>query len=520
MSANITRRKLLKGASAAVAAGAIAPTAARAQMAPRSIVVALPVYPVSLAPVLNNFTPTLRTQYNVFDTLLMLDFQDNMAVRPALAEEWRRVDDRTMDLRLRPGVRFHDGGLLTANDVAFTFSNVHLNGSGDGAPTVHGQYQANIERVEALDDLTVRVTTRAPDPILDTRLAAWTTQIASRAAFEAAGGWAGWQHAPIGTGPYRIADVETDVRLVLEAFEDYWGGEPPFSRIEFRVVSELAARINGLRAGDYDLITDVLPDQFAQIEADPELEVVGGPIANILSTNIDTYGPWLSDVRVRRAMSLAVDRDLIIETLWDGRVDVPSGFQHPAFGDLYMLDYPAPRSDPDEARRLLREAGYAGERLTYRTQVDQYPAELATTQILVEMFRNVGLEFEISVRENWSQILERPLNAVWNGSTFMAMPDPLGMLWRLYGPSGFAQARARSWTNAEFNALGARLESTLNADDRRQINRRMMDIVQFDDPPFVILHNNGFFYGKRREVPWATYESYLMDFGPFNPAAG
>ncbi len=517
MPLSLTRRTALKGAAAAAAAGTIPASAARAQAAPRSIVVALPVYPVTMAPVLNNFTPTLRTQYNVFDTLLMLDFQNNMAVQPGLAETWRRVDDRTMELQLRSGVRFHDGSPLTAEDVVFTFSETHLNGP-EGAPTVHGQYQANIERVEALDDMTVRVTTRAPDPILGSRLAAWTTQIASRAAFDAAGGWSGWQHRPIGTGPYRIAEAETDVRLVLEAFEDYWGGAPPFDRIEFRVVSELAARVNGLRAGDYDLITDVMPDQFGQIEADPDLEVIGGPIANIRQINLDTTGPWLSDVRVRRAMSLAVDRDLIIESLWGGRVDVPRGFQHPAFGSLYIPDYPAPRFDPDEARQLLREAGYSGEPLQFRTQVDQYPAELETTQIVVEMYRQVGLEFEISVRENWGQMLETPIHAAINGSTFMAMPDPLGMLWRLYGPNGFAQARTGMWTNAEFNQIGARLESTIDPDERREIHRRMMDIVQFEDPPFVTLHNNGFFYGKRRDVPWQPYESYFMDFGPFNPA--
>ena len=137
---------------------------------------------------------------------------------------------------------------------------------------------STIETVEAIDARTVRVTSSVTDPVLELRLTAWGSQIVSKAAFEAAGGFQGFATAPVGTGPYRVKSFSADA-IELEAHADYWGGKPAIDRIIYRSAPELSSRIAGLASRDFDLIGDVPADQFAPVQNDAELEIVGGPIA-------------------------------------------------------------------------------------------------------------------------------------------------------------------------------------------------------------------------------------------------
>ncbi|WEX08669.1 ABC transporter substrate-binding protein [Chelativorans sp. AA-79] len=483
----------------------------------RTLKVGMSGFPPTVEPVLVTHTATRRVVSQMFDTLIAFDQTPRMALRPALAERWERVSGRALRLFLREGVTFHDGGAFTAEDVAFSLSPQHLLGPDMAGNATAMETLETIDRVEIVNSHTVIIHTKIEDALLEKRLASWGAEIVSKRAFDAAGSWDVWTEAPVGTGPYRIVSQTLDVEVVLAAHEDYWGGLPPFAGVHFRIVPELASRMNALVAGEVDFVTDLSPDMFAEIEKYQELEIAGGPVQNIRALNIDTTGPILGKVGVRRALSLAIDREAFVGALWQGRLHIPNGYQLPSFGEAYIEDFPALAYDPDLARQLLREAGYDGETITYRLLNNYYPNQVAGAQAMIEMWRAVGINVEIQMMENFAQIKTEPINAIFDSSNTATFPDPLGHAWRVFGPSG-VNVRDGIWKNEEYFSLGEKLKAISDPQARRPILRKMLEITSYDDPPCVILHGSGQFYAKRKDITWVAGQTLDLDFGPLNPA--
>ncbi len=467
--------------------------------------VALDELPRQLDPLLYQTNPGYRVMQNIYDTLLTVDFAGDGALQPALAESWTRVDPRTVELTLREGVQFHDGSLLTAEDVVFSFGpERRTDPSSPGYGTAQ-QFLRTIDTVEAIDGRTVRVTSFVDDPALELRLTAWGSQIVSKAAFEAAGGFEGFAQAPVGTGPFAVTSLSADA-VDLRGFENYWRGAPDIGRLVFRLAPELSSRVAGLVSGDFDVIVDIPADQFGPIQDSPELEITGGEVASIRVVKFDTRNEVLKDVRVRRAIGLAIDRKAIVDALWAGLVTIPNGEQLPTFGPLYDPDRISNAYDPDEARRLLEEAGYDGTPIPYRINAHLYGPELATAEILVAMWEAVGLKIDMQIKENFAQLMEYPGTGMRNGVDPILVNDPLFGLWRSYD-----QSEAEVWSNEEFYRWGAILETSLDPEARKEAFHHMMDIFD-EDPPAFILHTMGVFYGKRRDVDWDPVPSVFMFF--------
>jgi len=471
----------------------------------KELVVALDEIPRQLDPLLYQTNPGYRVMQNIYDTLLAVDYADDGAIQPALAESWKRVDGRTIDLTLRQGVLFHDGSPLTAEDVVFSFGPERRTDPKSPGYGTAQQFLSAIEAVEAVDERTIRVTSSVDDPALELRLSAWGSQIVKKAAFEAAGGFEGFAQAPVGTGPFSVTSLTADA-VDLEAFADYWGGTPDIKRLTYRLAPELSSRISGLVSGDFGVIADVPPDQFGPIQNDSALEIVGGTVASIRVIKFDTRNETLKDPRVRKALGLAIDRQAIVDALWAGLVSVPNGHQLPAFGALFDPDRPAYRYDPDEAKRLLEEAGYQGEAIPYRVRVAAYGPELATAEIVVAMWQAVGVKTDMQIVENFGQMMEYPGTGMRNGVDPILVPDPLFGLWRSYNES-----EREVWSNEEFYKWGHVLESSLEPAKRKEAFNHMMDIFD-EDPPAIILHTMGVFYGKRQNLQWEPIPSVYMDF--------
>lgn len=469
------------------------------------LIVALDEIPRQLDPLLYQTNPGYRVMQNIYDSLLTVDYAGDGALKPALAESWERVDGRTLDLTLREGVLFHDGSPLTTEDVVFSFGPERRTDPESPGFGTAQQFLNTIESVEALDERTVRVTSSTDDPTLELRLTAWGSQIVSKAAFEAAGGFEGFARAPVGTGPFSVTALNADA-IELQAFPDYWGGVPDIERLVYRLAPELSSRISGLVSGDFGIIADIPPDQFGPIENDPDLEIVGGTVASLRVIKFDTRNETLKDPRVRKALALAIDRKAIVDALWAGLVSIPNGHQLPAFGPLYDPERDPYRYDPEEARRLLEEAGYNGEPIPYRIRVAAYGPELATAEVVVAMWQAVGVATDLQIKENFGQLMEYPGTGMRNGVDPVLVSDPLFGLWRSYNES-----EREVWSNEEFYKWGHVLESSLDPAERKEAFNHMMDI--FDaDPPAIILHTMGVFYGKRRNVKWEPIPSVYMDF--------
>jgi peptide/nickel transport system substrate-binding protein len=477
-----------------------------------------------------------RAFYSFAETLTDHAWTGGLSLKPGLAESWRRIDARTLELTLRQGVRFHNGDEMTAEDVAFSFGPERMwTGSGvdtrgmyvsttaganskvppPEAPGIAKAAYPGFERMEVVDRYTVRFVNRVPDMTIEGRLARNSGAIFSRRAFAEAPTWLDWARHPIGTGPYRVATFTPDVELVLEAFDDYWGGRPPVRRLRFVEVPEVASRLNGLRAGDFDFACDIPPDQIAGIEASPRHHVVGGPIMNIRLTVFDKHHPTLRDPRIRRAMTHAVDRQAIVDALWGGRTRVPKGLQFDFFGPMLLADWAPPEYDPAEARRLLQEAGYKGDPIPYQLLNNYYTNQMQTAQILVESWKDVGLNVRIEMKENWSQILGRdPGRGICDNSNSAWFNDPVATL-ASYGPGGQTW-EAGQWQNEEAATALTTLQTGTEPEVRRAAFRRMLTILEREDPCYGILHQNATFIAKRRDIAWRPAGSFVMDFRASN----
>ncbi|MEI8147188.1 MAG: ABC transporter substrate-binding protein, partial [Alphaproteobacteria bacterium] len=221
----INRRGLILGAGAL----SLSPSA-NAQGAASNggrLVVATQGSPRSLEPVREFSNVSWRIGFNVFESLIRIDYKDGMKLVPGLAQSWTRLSPTMVELTLKDGVRFHDGSLMTAEDVAFSFGPQRM--TGDNAPgrPVSRIFVGTFARVDAIDARTVRVTSSVSDALIEQRLAGWASQIISKRAYEAAPSFEAWERAPVGTGPYKVKEFRIDERCVLEAHDAYHGEKAP-----------------------------------------------------------------------------------------------------------------------------------------------------------------------------------------------------------------------------------------------------------------------------------------------------
>jgi peptide/nickel transport system substrate-binding protein len=536
---NITRR-----AAGLLAASAALPRFAIAQGDTR------PGITIAVQRIANSNTlDNLREQSNVGERtgmmfnerLIEIDWRRDLGLKPGLATSWRRVDDTTLELKLREGVVFHNGDAFTAEDVAARFS--PAGAFGDTRPTIDGKtlpvaFSAivgqgskkipdeippvarrlwpGLDRVEIIDRHTVRFINATPDVTLEGRMAAMGSEIVSRRAYAEAASWLEYARKPVGTGPYAIREFRPDVSLTLDSHDAYWGGRPPVKTLRLVEVPEVSSRINGLLSGEYQFACDIPPDQIAAIEKNAAFEVLGGTILNHRMTSFDKFHPQLADPRVRQAMSHAIDRQAIVDALWAGRTSVPRGLQWEFFGDMYVADWTNPQYDPALARKLLKDAGYKGDPIPYRLLNNYYVNQVPTSQVLVEMWKQVGVNVVIEMRETFSQLRDRSQpRGVRDWSSGATLNDPVGSLVSNFGPNGAAQ-QAREYANEEFSKLCVVLETSADRALRRRAFQRMLVIAEREDPAYSILHQAATFTAKRRDIKWKALPAYQMDFNPGN----
>lgn len=473
---------------------------------------------------------------NLWEGLILRDWMGNQGPVPGLATEWKRLDDKTIELKLRQGVKFHNGDELTAEDVVFSFSDERLFAGTEpsGGKTL---YEANfkpqtakelpaaipgisrrlwpaLRGVEAVDKYTVRFHNATPDITLEGRLYAFGSQIANKRAWDEANSYTDWARKPVTTGPYKVTDYKPDVELVLEAHDEYWGGRPPLQRIRFVEVPEVASRVNGLISGQYDFACDLPPDQIGNVANNPGLEVQSSTIWNHRTTIFNTQNEVLRDPLVRRAMTHSIDRQAIVDSLWAGQTVVPAGLQFESFrtSDMFVEGWAPPQFDPELARDLLKQSNYKGDAIPYRLLNNYYTNQTPTAQVLVEMWKQVGLNVEIEMKENWAQIHDPAgTKGVRDWSASNNINDPITPMVVQFGPNGEVQQK-KDWSNDEINKLSVIMETSTDREERKKAIKRMLEICEREDPVYNVLHQNAVFTGMKKELKWKAAPAFAMDF--------
>jgi peptide/nickel transport system substrate-binding protein len=537
---------------ATLAVAGLMTTAASAQVDSR------PVVKVAVQQVSTSGTLTpLREQSNVgsrsfpmiFAPLIDINRQGDLTPIPGLATSWKRIDEKTVELTLRKGVRFHNGDEVTAEDVAFTYGPEHMFGNTQpfrlGSTPTTAQAAASkslatlapklagptpppevlaiarslwpsLERVQVVDKYTVRFINAVPDVTIEGRLSRNGSEIISKRAYLEAKDWSAWARSPVSAGPFKIKEFRPDNLLVLVAHDAYFGGKPTVREIRYQVVPEVSGRVNGLLTGEYDFVTDIPPDQIKTIEANAKFEVVGGPVLNHRLVVFDKNHPQLANPRIRLAMAHAIDRQAIVESLWANRTSVPAGLQWEYYGSMFQKDWTVPQYNPQLAAKLIKESGYKGEPIPYRVLNNYYTNQVQTAQVLAQMWRAVGLNIDIQMKENWQQIMDKNTpRGVRDWSNSAPFNDPVSSIVNQHGPNG-QQQKQGEWTNLEFNTLSGLMESSTSMPNRSQAFRRMLEIAEREDPAYTVLHRNVVFYGKRKDIEWKWSPTFAMDFRASN----
>ena len=356
----------------------------------------------SMDPHFLNLQPNVNVSWHVFDALTHVDADARLV--PGLATSWRALDATTWEFRLRRGVRFHDGGELTAEDVVFSIERTQR--------VPNGQFRAFTQRIVAkqiVDPHTIRLKTAAPYAMVPYDLNS-VFIVSRKAAQDAAPADFDSGRAMVGTGPFRFVKYARGDRVELARNDAYWGERSKFEKVVFRIVPTDPARMAGLLAGDLDAIEQVPTPDRARLARDPAFRIEEKVSWRTIFFFADQRerAPGLTDAsgaplaanplrdrRVREALSHAIDRRAIAERLMDGAA-LPAAnlVSPPVFG--YAADLEPDAHDPARARALLAEAGYPrGFGMRLSAPNNRYVDDEQIAQAVAAMLARVGVRARV-----------------------------------------------------------------------------------------------------------------------------
>lgn len=435
----------------------------------------------SLDPRLMRDTTSYRVVDLVYDGLVRLD--RSLRPQPALAVRWDAPEPTRVVFHLREGARFHDGSPVTADDVVHTFETVL--DPDFGAP-LRGLY-APIVSVEAEDALTVAITLREPYAPL---LQYLDLGIVPRHATDLG-------NHPVGSGPYRLGRWDRGSRILLEASPDYWGDPPAIEEVEIVVVPDNTARAQAFEAGDLDLVQSPLsPQDVHRLRKDGRFvsHVASGLAITYL--NFNARRDELSEPGVRRALSMLVDQDTILEKIYEGVDEKASSILLPTSW-AFDAAVRQPAYDPDAADALLAELGFRdtdgdgildrdGEKLevelgTHSEDVNR----IQTVELLQNVFRAHGIAARVRVSD-WPSFSVRrdagDFDVILLGWTQLVDPDR-GTYDQFHSEGGLNWGAYR---NARVDELLEKGRATLERAERALVYREVASIVASELPHYVL----------------------------------
>ena len=487
---NLDRRTLLKAAGA---------TAAGAALAPRAGAYAQDTAPsgnleIGKAQEAQGFDPALVTAVSsfqlmapVYDQLVRFD-ADNQP-QPMLAESWENLDDTTFVFTLRQGVTFHDGKPLTSADVKFSFDRIM-------DPATNSVWVSQFEPISAIetpDERTVRVLLKQPyGPILAT-LSADYCAIVPEGATDLA-------NTMVGTGPFKLTEFTRDTQSVLSAHEGYWEeGLPKLAQLTYRIIPDEAARLAAIRTGELGLtsLADAASVELAQ--QDGSIQVITQDSTDYYLLGINTKVPPFDNVKVRQALSLAVDRSAILDAVFFGQ-GIVSGPIVPTLGDwatpIDQLPFYAP--DPEQAKQLLAEADLADGFEMSILASPFYPEFVNIALVLQEQLKAIGVTVTLDQVE-WGAFIDR-----WKARDFQTFVsyngsgnDPDRALYPAFHTDG--SVNAFQFGDPAIDALLEKGRATVDAAERHDIYHEVEQLIA-DAAPCLFLSTRTAYYALRQDV--------------------
>jgi len=417
------------------------------------------------------------SRMQVAETLTTVDEQGRLT--PQLATSWRvSADGLEWRFRLRKGVLFHDGSALTADSVVHSLQHSR---AGHGVLS-----QVAVAAIEpAGDEVVLRL--EHPFVALPAYLAHYSTLVLAPTAYDDQGR----VKALIGTGPYRLTSLTPPLQLTLERNERWWGDRPAIASVRYLAVGKSETRALMAASGEADLVYSLMPTSLGVLRHNPavRLETVTIPRTRLLKLNIES--PFFSDLRVRRALSLALDRRGMARVMLRNERLAASQLFPPTLTGWHAVDLAALRYDPGAARRLLAEAGWLpgddgilhknGVRFAVTlTTFSSWPELPVLASAIQAQWREVGIDLQVAIG-NSSEIVSRhrdgSLQLGLLSRNFSLVPDPLGTLLQDFGPQG-GDWGAMGWSDAALQQMLDGLSAGTDKTERIALQQGVAGILQ------------------------------------------
>lgn len=340
----------------------------------------------SLDPHQGKETPAVQVNTQIFDTLVTVDPETNEVV-PQIAESWEQTDDQTYVFKIREGIKFHDGSDLTAEDVKFSLDRARNSAA--------VSYIVNfIEEVTVDDDHTVTVKTTAPYAPTLRNLAIPFAAIVPKAVVEADEN--AFIQNPVGSGPYKFVEWNHGDHVTLKAFDDYYAGKPETENLIMKVIPETSQRTIALETGEVDLAYDLAVNDIPKVNSDDKLTVYEIPSLTCWYVSMNMNKKPFDNPKVREAMSMAIDRQTIIDTINAGSGQTADAIIAPAVFGYYSTG--VKEYNPTKAKELLAEAGYPNGFST-TLWVNDNQSRIEMCQAMQAMLLEVGVQCNLEVLE-------------------------------------------------------------------------------------------------------------------------
>lgn len=432
---------------------------------------------------LDPHTVSSYSSYQILNNVLegLTTFDDDLNLQPGLAESWEQSEDgKTWTFHLRQGVKFHNGREMTADDVKWSFERLIDPATGAGNA---GRVGPPETQIEVVDPYTVAITHPEPFGIFPQSIGFdKSTGIVAKESLEEDGTIS----IPIGTGPFKITDVQGTTRLVLERNDDYWQeGLPYLDQIIIEPIPDDTVRETALRSGEVDWILAIAPQSFDSLSNEDGITVSTAPQLSYDYIGINLTREPFSDVRVRQAIALAINRDELCQAGFFGLCETIQG--PVGTGSPWYFDYAPYGQDVERAKQLMADAGYADGFEMELLPTTQYGETVRAAQVLQQQLAAIGIEATINAPE-WSEWLELEGNfkydayiCNWNGlidaDQYYYLQHRSDQVFNFTG-----------YSNAEFDQLVDEGRSMSDFDKRYSIYEQANKIL-VDDAPYVYMYN-------------------------------
>jgi len=497
-------------------AAALAASAAFSAQA-ANLVVGLGADVTSIDPHYHNLTPNNAVAVHMFDTLVLRN--EKSQPMPGLATEWKAIEPTVWEFKLRRGVKFSDGSDFTAADVVASIERVP---KVPNSPSPFTAYTKQIQKIEVVDPYTIRFRTAQPYPLMPTDM----TQIAIVSKEAAKGSTEDFNSgkAAIGTGPYKLVRYVKGDRIELARNDAWWGGKTPWEKVTLRILTNDAARVAALLSGDVQAIENVPTADVAKLASDKRLAIYRQVSDRLMYVHMDSdraVTPFvtakdgkaldrnpLKDPNVRKALSMAINRPLVVERVMEKEA-VPAGQFVPDFLFGATKNLKVEKYDPEGAKALLAKAGYPdGFAMTIHATNNRYVNDAKIAQALAQMWTRVGIKTEVVAMPSatfFPQATDLKFSVIlvgWSTGTGEASSSLKALVMTFNRDKGFGTANRGRYSNTKVDALTEDALMTVDDVKREAYLQRAAEIA-IGDTGIIPLHFQVSLWATRDGIAYA-----------------